>query len=103
MHVATEIAGREDLEAALERAELDFQLANSEYNAASAAVRHWKRLHPQLDSTKVINGIAYHVINANRFISSALNELCGREAKARQRFSQALRVRADLLRQLKRI
>ena len=102
MNVETEIASRE-LETALERANLDVLVATAEYDAAKKATLTWKKSHPQLDSIRIINGVAYATVNAARFTSSTLNTLCANEAKAQRKFSEALRVRADLLRQLKRI
>jgi|SRR5579862_3485492 len=102
MNLETEIAGRTELEAALERANLDVRVATAEYDAAKEATLSFKRSHPQLDPVNIIDGVAYIVVNGH-FASSTLKEFCSREEKARQRFSEALRVRADLLRQLKRV
>jgi len=103
MNIETEIAGRQELESALERTNLDLRTATAEYDNAKRAVLAWKRSHPTLDSIKIINGVAHVVVNALSSASSALKTLCANEAKARQRFSEVLRVRADLLRQLQRI
>lgn len=90
-----------EADAALRRAEAEFQIANCEYDAAKAAVRAWQRQNPQLDVTRIYNGAAYTIVNQHRITSPTLNELCARREKARMRFAEALRVRADLMRELK--
>jgi len=103
MTETTGIAGRLELEAALERANLDVRVATMRYDQAKQNTLAWRRNHPTLDSIKIINNVAYTSVNASLASHSALNELCSREAKAQRKFSEALRMRADLLRELKRI